>query len=73
MLPINMGKKSGKSRREVLADSKRKGAFATGAAVATVVGTATVGFLPLGAVALGATGVLGWRWLKHRIENGIKF
>ena len=65
--------RSTKSRSEVLAESRRKGAVATGAAVATGVATATIGFLPLGALGLGATGVLTWRWVKHRAKNGIRF
>ena len=61
-----------KSRREVLDDSKRKGFTAGAAAVATVALGATIG-LPIAAVAAVPTALLGWRWWKHRAENGIKF
>jgi len=61
-----------KSRQEVLDDSRRKGLYAGAAATATVVLGATVG-LPLAVVAAVPTAVLGWRWWKHRAENGIKF
>ncbi|MGD0674588.1 MAG: hypothetical protein ABSC94_04175 [Polyangiaceae bacterium] len=61
-----------KSRREVLDESRRKGFAAGAAAVATVAVGAAVS-LPLAAVAVVPTAVLGWRWWKHRAENGIKF
>jgi len=63
----------GKTRREVIAESRRKGYLAGGAAVATGVMSATVGFVPLGVVGLGATGWLTVRWVKHRVRNGIRF
>jgi hypothetical protein len=61
-----------KSRRDVVSDSRRKGLVAGAAAVATVAIGATIG-LPIAAVAAVPTAVLGWRWWKHRAENGIKF
>jgi hypothetical protein len=61
-----------KSRREVVEESRRKGVVAGAAAAATVALGATVG-LPLAVVAAVPTAVLGWRWWKHRAENGIKF
>jgi hypothetical protein len=61
-----------KSRREVLEDSRRKGFTAGAAAVATVALGAAVS-LPVAAIAAVPTALLGWRWWKHRAENGIKF
>jgi hypothetical protein len=61
-----------KSRQEVLEDSRRKGVMAGAAAAATVVLGATAG-LPLAAVAAVPTAIFGWRWWKHRAENGIRF
>jgi hypothetical protein len=61
-----------KSRQEVVAASRRKGFVAGTAAVATVALGATVG-LPIAVVAAVPTALLGWRWWKHRAENGIKF
>ena len=61
-----------KSRQEVMSDSHRKGFVAGAAAVATVAIGATIG-LPVAAVAAVPAAVLGWRWWKHRAENGIKF
>ena len=61
-----------KSRQEVVSDSRRKGFVAGAAAVATVALGATIG-LPIAAVAAVPTALLGWRWWKHRAENGIKF
>jgi hypothetical protein len=61
-----------KTRREVLEDSRRKGMAAGAATVATVaLGTAVS--LPLAVIAAVPTAWLGWRWWKHRAENGIKF
>jgi len=61
-----------KSRSEVIAASRRKGAVAGAAAVATVALVATAP-LAIAAVAAMPTVLLGWRWWKHRAENGIKF
>jgi hypothetical protein len=61
-----------KTRREVLDESKRKGAVAGVAAAATVALGATIG-LPLAVVAAVPTAWLGYRWWRHRAENGIKF
>jgi hypothetical protein len=61
-----------KTRREVLEESRRKGVAAAAGAAATVALGATIG-LPVAAVAAVPTAVLGWRWWKHRAENGIKF
>jgi hypothetical protein len=61
-----------KSRTEVVAESRSKG-VKVGAAAATTVVLGAVG-LPVAAVAGGAaTAWLGWRWWKHRAENGVKF
>ena len=61
-----------KSRSEVLDESRRKGAVAGAAAAVTVALGATAG-LPIAVVAAVPTALLGWRWWKHRAENGIKF
>jgi hypothetical protein len=61
-----------KGRSEVMEESKRKGLVAGVAAAATVALGVTVG-APLAAVAAVPTAILGWRWWKHRIENGIRF
>ena len=61
-----------KTRSEVLQESRRKGVVAGVAAGATVLIGATIG-LPVAAVAAVPTAILGWRWWKHRSENGIKF
>jgi len=61
-----------KTRTEVLNDSKRKGAAAGLATAATVVVGVAVS-LPAAAVAAVPAAVLGWRWWKHRAENGIRF
>jgi uncharacterized membrane protein len=61
-----------KARSEVIAESRRKGVVAGAAAVATVAVTVAAGPV-LGVVAAVPTAVFGWRWWKHRAENGLKF
>jgi uncharacterized membrane protein len=61
-----------KSRSEVVEESRRKGLVAGVAAAATItIGVA--GAPVLAVVAAVPTALLGWRWWKHRAENGIKF
>ena len=61
-----------KTRSEVIEESRRKGVAAGAAAVATVALGAAIS-LPVAVVAAVPTAVLGWRWWRHRAENGIKF
>ena len=61
-----------KTRQEVLEESRRKG-IAAGAATAATVALGAVVSLPVAVVAAVPTAWLGWRWWKHRAENGIKF
>jgi hypothetical protein len=59
-------------RREVLEESKMKGIVAG----AATVGTVAVGVLVspvLAAVAAVPTAYIGYRWWKHRAQNGIRF
>jgi hypothetical protein len=61
-----------KSRREVVEESRRKGVVAGAATVATVALGAAAG--PVVAVIAAVPTVwLGYRWWRHRAENGIKF
>jgi hypothetical protein len=62
-----------KTRSEVLAESRKKGILAGGAAIATGVAVAAVGSVPIAVLGVGATSVLTYRWVKHRLKNGIKF
>jgi hypothetical protein len=61
-----------KTRKEVVQESKKKGLVAGVAAAATVTLGVTIG-APVAIVAAVPTAILGWRWWKHRAENGIKF
>jgi hypothetical protein len=61
-----------KTRTEVLQESKRKGLVA-GAAAATTVAVGVAVSAPLAAVVAVPAAILGWRWWKHRAENGIRF
>jgi uncharacterized protein YaaW (UPF0174 family) len=61
-----------KSRSEVVEESKKKG-IVTGVATAATV-TLGIAFGPVvAAVAAVPTAIIGYRWWKHRAENGIKF
>lgn len=61
-----------KTRSEVLSESKVKGAVA-GATTAAAVTLGIAVSVPLGVVAAVPALVLGYRWWKHRAENGIRF
>jgi hypothetical protein len=61
-----------KSRSEVMAESRRKGVVA-GVATAATVAIGVAGAPVLAAVAAVPAAFLGWRWWKHRADNGIKF
>jgi hypothetical protein len=61
-----------KTRSEVVEESRRKGVRAGAVAVASIaLGVVHAPVLAVGTAAAGAW--LGWRWWKHRAENGIKF
>jgi len=61
-----------KARSEVLEDSKRKGMVA-GATTAGAVALVAVGAPIAAAVAALPAAYFGYKWWKHRAENGIKF
>ncbi len=59
-------------RAAIEKESRKRGMTAAGAAVAT--GTlAAISAPSLALVGAGATGMLAYRWWKHRAKNGIKF
>jgi hypothetical protein len=61
------------SRQEVMKESRRRGLVA-GAATAGTVALGAVGFPVVAVVAAAVPSAwLGWRWWKHRAENGLKF
>jgi hypothetical protein len=61
-----------KSRADVVQESKVKGFTAGVATVASVALGVAVG-PAAAAIAAVPAAVLGWRWWKHRAENGIRF
>ena len=61
-----------KARSEVLGESKRKGVTAGVATVATVALGVLVGPITAAVAAVPAA-YLGYKWWKHRAENGIRF
>jgi hypothetical protein len=61
-----------KTRKEVLEESQRKG-LAAGLAAAATVAVGVAVSAPVWPVVAVPAAVLGWRWWKHRAENGIKF
>ncbi|MCA9590837.1 MAG: hypothetical protein KC657_36320 [Myxococcales bacterium] len=62
----------GKTRTEVLDESKKKGLVA-GATAATAVAAGALVSLPLAAVCAVPAAYFGYKWWKHRADNGIKF
>jgi hypothetical protein len=61
-----------KSRSEVVQESKKKGLAAGVATAATITLGVTVG-APAAVIAAVPAAILGYRWWKHRAENGIRF
>lgn len=53
-------------------EARKKGVVAAATAVGAVA-VAVAGAPVAGAVGLGASAYLGYRWLKYRIDNGIRF
>jgi hypothetical protein len=60
------------SRSQVVQDSKKK-AVKAGLVTAGTVVLAVAGMPVLATVAAVPAAVLGWRWWKHRTENGLRF
>ncbi len=61
-----------KTRSEVVEESRRKG-VAAGAATVGTVALAAIGFPVTAVFAAVPAAFLGYRWWKHRADNGIKF
>jgi hypothetical protein len=61
-----------KTRSEVVEESRKKG-VAAGIATAGTVTLAAIGFPFTAAIAAVPAAFLGYRWWKHRADNGIKF
>lgn len=61
-----------KPRSAVMAESRKMGVTAGAATAATVAAGVLIGW-PLAVVGAVPTAVLGWRWWKHRADNGIRF
>jgi hypothetical protein len=60
------------TRSQILAESKRKAYFA-GVTTAAAVTLGVVGWPVTAVVTAVPAAVFGYRWWKHRAENGIKF
>ena len=52
-------------------ESKKKGFATVAVGAATVTAGIVVGW-PLAVIGAVPTAVLGWRWWKHRVENGLR-
>ena len=62
------------SAREIKETEARKKGFVTAAtAVGSVAAGVALASPAVGVVGLGAAAVLGYRWIKYRIDNGIRF
>jgi uncharacterized protein YhdP len=51
----------------------RKKATIAAATAAGSVAVAIAGAPAVGAIGIGVSAVLGYRWLRYRIENGLRF
>jgi len=60
------------TRSQILAESKKKAVYA-GVTTAAAVTLGVVGWPVTAAVTAVPAVVLGYRWWKHRAENGIRF
>jgi hypothetical protein len=61
-----------KTRSEILEESRRKG-MAAGVATAGTVALAVVAPPAVAILAAVPAALLGYRWWKHRANNGIRF
>lgn len=57
------------------AEARRKGTVAVATAAASVAALVAAPAIPVavGVAGLGASAVLGYRWVKYRIKEGIRF
>jgi len=62
----------GSSRESKQKEAQKKGAVAAATAVGTVA-AAVAGVPVLPVVGLGVSAWLGYRWIKYRIDNSIRF
>ncbi len=60
------------ARDEKVSEARKKGAIAAAAAVGSVA-VAIAASPVVGAVGLGVSAVLGYRWVKYRIDNSMRF
>jgi hypothetical protein len=60
------------SQESKKAEAKKKGAIAAAAGVATAVAF-VVAPPVVGIAGIAATGLLGYRWVRYRIKEGLRF
>lgn len=63
---------AGSAQQTKVTEARKKGVAAAAAVVGSVAVVAA-GAPIAGAVGLGASAYLGYKWLKYRIDNGIRF